>query len=49
MADKLNVEIDFWVLAVALLIVAFSGEPDLVDALIYKLTDGAAPLPPPTD
>jgi len=35
---KQNIEIGFGSLALAMLIIAFWGEPDLVDALIHYLT-----------
>jgi len=32
-------------LAILILIVLFAGDPDLMDAIIYKLTEGSAALP----
>lgn len=33
----------------ALLVLLFAGTPDLYDVILYSLSDGAAPLPEPTE
>ncbi len=41
----MKVETDLIWIATAALFIAFWGTPDLVDAIIYHLTDGNAGLP----
>lgn len=46
-----NVNIDLsramLVIGIILCIILFAGEPDLMDAILYKLTDGRIALPTP--
>lgn len=49
--DNKNVKISFedfgWTISVAMLCVLFIGTPDLMDAILFFLTDGQIPLPKP--
>lgn len=38
---RIDLENIVWVVCVFILIVLFAGEPDIADAIMYALTDGA--------
>ena len=54
MSDKnvkitLNLSEVVSIIGIILMIFFFTGEPDLWDALLYKLTDGEIPIPKATE
>lgn len=36
--DKFKFEVDFWPVVFLVALVLFHGEPDIVDAIVYKMT-----------
>lgn len=43
----INLEDACWAIGIIALLILFSGTPDLMDAVIYKLTEGKVELPKP--